>query len=68
MAKPIALSKRWVEYLLSLLETGMGYQVVSVFLTDGRKFEQVVADSGYIEGSVDIKNFRSQNQKSRKSN
>ena len=33
---------------MSLSETGMGYQVVSVFLADGRKFDQVVIDSGHI--------------------
>jgi len=48
MSKPIALSKHWAPYLSSLPETGMGYQVVSVFLTDGHKFDQVVVDSGYI--------------------
>ena len=45
---PIALSSRWAKRLSTLPETGMGYQVVSVFLTDGRKFNQVVVDSGYI--------------------
>ena len=29
-------------------ETGMGYQVVSVILQDGRKFDQVVIVSEYI--------------------
>lgn len=48
MAKPIALSKRWASYLKSLPETGMGYQVVSVRLNDGRQYNQVVIDSGYI--------------------
>jgi hypothetical protein len=48
MRKAIPLSPRWASYLMSLPETGMGYQVVSVFLTDGRKFDQVVIDSGHI--------------------
>jgi hypothetical protein len=26
----------------------MGYQVVSVILNDGRRFDQVVVDSGYL--------------------
>jgi len=48
MNKPIALSKAWTTYLSSLPETGMGYQVASVSLTDGRKFDQVVIDSGCV--------------------
>ena len=48
MTKPIALSKRWATYLVSLPETGIGYQVASVLLTDGRKFDQVIIDSGYV--------------------
>lgn len=35
----------------------MGYQVVSVTLNDGRRFEQVVIDSGFItrvRGSMDV--------------
>ena len=48
MTKPIALSKHWTMHLSSLPETGMGYQVASALLTDGRKFDQVVIDSGYI--------------------
>jgi hypothetical protein len=48
MFKPIALAQRWVESLAALPETGMGYQVVSVFLADGGKFEQIVIDSGHI--------------------
>ena len=51
MTRPIALSKHWASQLSSLPETGMGYQVVSVLLTDGRKFDQVVIDSGYITRS-----------------
>jgi hypothetical protein len=46
--KPIALSKKWSQYLVSLPETGMGYQVVTITLNDGRVFNQVVIDSGYI--------------------
>ena len=29
-------------------ETGLGYQVVSVQLQDGRDFDQVIASEGYI--------------------
>ena len=42
------MSQKWTPYLRSVPETGMGYWVVSVFLNDGRKFDQVVIDSGYI--------------------
>jgi hypothetical protein len=45
---PIVLSNRWAKLLSTLSETEMGSQVVSVILTDGRKFDQVVVDSGYI--------------------
>jgi hypothetical protein len=48
MNPPILLSKKWAAYLISLPETGMGYQVVSVTLNDGRRFAQAVIDSGYI--------------------
>ena len=32
----------------SLPETGMGYVVASVILKDGKRYDQVVIDSGYI--------------------
>jgi len=44
----IQLSEKWAPVLLAQPETGMGYYVVSVILQDGRKFDQVVIDSGYI--------------------
>jgi hypothetical protein len=44
----IQLSKKWAPILLAQGETGMGYQVVSVILQDGRKFDQVVIVSEYI--------------------
>lgn len=31
-----------------LPETGMGYVIASIILKDGRRFDQVVIDSGYI--------------------
>ena len=48
MTKPVPLSREWASRLRVLPETGMGYQVVSVTLNDGRRFEQVVIDSGFI--------------------
>lgn len=41
-------SGKWVDTVRGLSETGMGYTVVRVTLMDGRKFEQVVIDSGYL--------------------
>lgn len=48
MTKLVPLSRQWASHLGALPETGMGYQVVSVTLNDGRRFEQVVIDSGFI--------------------
>ena len=36
------LSKRWVEYLCSMPESGMGYQVVDITLKDGRVLKEIV--------------------------
>ena len=48
---------KWLEAVRQLPETGMGYTVVTITLTDGRVFEQVVIDSGRlirIRGRADI--------------
>lgn len=37
----IKLSKKWVERLLSMPETGMGYQTVDITLKDGRVIKRV---------------------------
>jgi hypothetical protein len=42
------LSDKWAPYLTSQPETGMGFQIVSIHLSDGRMFEDVVIDGGYI--------------------
>jgi hypothetical protein len=39
---------KWMETVKHLGETGMGYTVVSITLSDGRVFPQAVIDSGYI--------------------
>ena len=39
-------SERLVQRLLSQAESGMGYQIVTVVLTDGREFHRVVAVDG----------------------
>ena len=44
----LALSKKWVPILQSQPETGMGYQIASVFLMDGRRFDHVAIVDGYI--------------------
>jgi hypothetical protein len=43
----LQLSDKWAP-ILTQAETGMGYQVVSVHLLDGRRFDGVVIDSGFI--------------------
>jgi hypothetical protein len=44
----MALSSKWATELASKPETGMGYQVVSVILKSGRKFDQVAVVGGRI--------------------
>jgi hypothetical protein len=50
----IKLSKRWCQQLISQPETGMGYQVTSVTLQDGRRYDHVLVDSGYITRIKDL--------------
>lgn len=38
----IKLSKKWIEYLYSMPESGMGYQIVEVTLKDGRVLKETV--------------------------
>ena len=42
------LPDRWLQYLLTMPETGMGYQIVDIELRDGRVFKQAIVDSGYL--------------------
>jgi len=42
----LALSNKWAPILASQRETGMGYQVASVFLIDGRRFDHVTIVDG----------------------
>lgn len=44
----IELSSIWAAELAAKPETGMGYQVVSVVLKDGRRFNQVAVVEGRI--------------------
>jgi hypothetical protein len=44
----LALSDKWAPLLISQPETGMNYQIASVFLKDGKRFDQVLISGGYI--------------------
>jgi hypothetical protein len=44
----LALSDKWASTLLSQPESGMGYQIATIVLNDGRRFENSVIDAGYI--------------------
>jgi len=46
--QPIRLSQHWTKQLVAQPETGMGYQIVTVKLRDGRKYKQTIVDSGFI--------------------
>ena len=43
MQRLVPIPSRFVDHLKQAGETGIGYQVVSVVLKDGRSFDQVVA-------------------------
>ena len=42
------LADSWCEKLLTQGETGMGYQIVSIILNNGKRYDKVIVDSGYI--------------------
>jgi hypothetical protein len=44
----LTLSNKWAPILVSQPESGMNYQIASVFLKDGRRFDHVVIVGGYI--------------------
>ncbi|MEX2218582.1 MAG: hypothetical protein WD749_07445 [Phycisphaerales bacterium] len=44
----LQLSRKWGPILASQPETGMGYQVTRVTLTDGRRYDDVVVVGGTI--------------------
>lgn len=51
------LPEKFAHQLVSYPETGMGYQIATITLTDGRKFERVCIIEGYlasIYGNHDI--------------
>lgn len=53
----IILSQKWINELVAKPETGMGYQVVSIVLKDGRKFDQAVVIDGMITEIRGTKNI-----------
>lgn len=44
----IKLTTKWASELISKPETGMGYQIASIILKDGKRFDQVVIVEGQI--------------------
>ena len=44
----LELSEKWAPVLLAQPETGMGYQIASVSLLDGRRFDRVTIVGGTI--------------------
>lgn len=48
MKRLVPIPNGFVDHLKRMGETGIGYQVVSVQLRDGRTFDQVVASEGYV--------------------
>jgi hypothetical protein len=50
----LALSSKWARELAGKPETGMGYQVVSVILKNGRRFDRALVVGGYITKIKDI--------------
>ena len=50
----IALSDKWGPKLVAQGETGMGYQIASIVLKDGRRFDRVVIVEGNITQVKDV--------------
>jgi len=48
----LQLSERWAPTLASQRESGMGYQIVTIQLKDGRRFDGVAVTGGII-ASID---------------
>jgi hypothetical protein len=51
----VPLPSQLADYLKQAKETGIGYQVVSVELKDGRSFEQVATSEGCI---IEVRGFK----------
>ncbi len=44
----LQLSDKWGPVLVSQAETGMGYQVATIILKDGTRYDQAVIEAGCI--------------------
>ncbi len=44
----LQLSDKWGPKLVSQPETGMGYQVASIILEDGTRYDQALIEAGYV--------------------
>jgi hypothetical protein len=53
----IKLSSRWAKKLSSTPETGMGYQIVSITLNDGKRYDRVIVIEGQITEIRGLKNI-----------
>jgi len=48
MTTTLELSEKWAPVLIAQPETGMGYQITTVILRDGRRFPNVTIAGGII--------------------
>jgi hypothetical protein len=55
MKRLVPIPSGFVDHLKRAGETGIGYQVVSVELRDGRSFDQVVTSEGCI---IEVRGFK----------
>jgi len=55
MNRLVPMASKFVEQLRQAKETGIGYQVVSVELKDGRSFEQVTTSEGCI---IEVRGYK----------
>jgi hypothetical protein len=44
----LQLSDKWGAILIAQPETGVGYQIASIILNDGSRYDQAVIEGGYI--------------------
>lgn len=55
MERLVPIPSGCVDHLKQATETGIGYQVVSVELNDGRFFDQVVVSEGFI---IEVRGYK----------
>jgi hypothetical protein len=55
MKRLVPIPSSLVDHLKRAGETGIGYQVVSVELQDGRRFDQVVTSEGHI---IEVRGYK----------